>query len=129
MLNRIVLVGRLTADPELRYSQEGKPRANFTLAVDRNYKDANGNKQTDFIRIAVFGKQAETIANNLQKGRLVAVEGALRIDNYEKDGVKRQSANVAADSVRFLDWPKEGQQRGGQGNGGFDAPPDDDLPF
>lgn len=125
MLNRCIFIGRTTAQPELRYSQDGKPRANFTLAVDRGYKDAQGNKQTDFIRIVLFSKLAETCATHLGKGRLVAVDGSLRIDNYEKDGRNRHSTSVVAENVRFFDWPKDKPQEDN-----FDKmfPPDED-PF
>lgn len=109
MLNKIILIGRLTRDPELRYTPGGKAVATFTLAVDRSFQ-SDGEKQTDFIDIVVWEKQAETVANHLTKGRLVAVEGRLQIRSYEaKDGTKRRAAAVAAQQVRFLDSGKKGK--------------------
>jgi single-strand DNA-binding protein len=102
-LNRIVLVGRLTRDPELRSTASGTAVANFTLAVDRQRSNAQGERQADFIRIVVWGKQAETCTSYLSKGRLVAVDGRLQISAYQgQDGQNRTSAEVVAESVRFL---------------------------
>ena len=141
MLNRIILIGRLTADPELRYLQDGTGVANFTLAVDRGYQNKSGEKEADFIRIVVWRKLAEVVANNLGKGRLVAVEGRLQVRNYDdKEGNRRSISEVVADNVRFLDWPKDGQaqqappqqqqqpqqQPWEQGFGGFN---NEELPF
>ena len=107
MLNRIVLIGRLTRDPELRYTQNGVAVASFNLAVDRNYKNANGEKETDFIDIDVWRQQAENCANYLSKGKLAAVDGSLRIRTYEtSEGQKRKAVSVLADSVQFLS-PKD----------------------
>lgn len=120
MLNRIVLIGRLTRDPELRYTPAGHAVCSFSLAVDRGFRDADGNKQTDFIEIVAWRKLAETVTAHLQKGRLVAVQGSLQVRSYEtQDGQKRKAAEVVADDVRFLDRPKEG--------GASDA--DDEAPF
>ncbi|MCL1974649.1 MAG: single-stranded DNA-binding protein [Firmicutes bacterium] len=108
MLNRIVLIGRLTRDPELRYTQSGVPVASFALAVDRNFKNAQGERETDFINIVVWRQQAENCAQYLSKGKLAAVDGSLQLRSYTgNDGVKRTVAEVVADSVRFLS-PKEG---------------------
>ncbi|NPV69975.1 MAG: single-stranded DNA-binding protein [Firmicutes bacterium] len=112
MLNRIVLVGRLTRDPELRYTPNGKAVAGFSLAVNRRFANQQGERETDFIDIVVWGKQAENVANHLQKGRLVGVDGRLQIRSYEtQDGQKRKVAEVVADVVSFLDRPK-GQASG-----------------
>src|SRR5690554_2914751 len=106
MLNRIILIGRLVADPQLRYTQNGVAVTNFTLAVDRPFSSQNGERETDFIDIVAWRKQAETCANHLNKGRLVAVEGRLQIRSYDdRDGIRRKAAEVVADQVRFLDWP------------------------
>ncbi|MBQ7007067.1 MAG: single-stranded DNA-binding protein [Oscillospiraceae bacterium] len=103
MLNRVVLIGRLTQDPELRFTQSGIAVATFTLAVERNFKSANGERETDFIDIVVWRQQAENCANYLSKGKLAAVDGSLRIRSYEtKDGQKRKAAEIVADNVRFL---------------------------
>lgn len=108
MLNRVILIGRLTRDPELRYTGSGIPVANFSLAVDRPYTNQQGERETDFIRVVVWRKLAEVCAKNLGKGRLVAVEGRLQVNSYEaQDGSKRQATDVIAENVRFLDWPKD----------------------
>ena len=112
MLNKIILIGRLTRDPELRYSANGVGVATFTLAVDRPYKNQQGERETDFIRTVVWQKLAEVCANNLRKGRLVAVEGRLQVRSYDDaDGNKRQISEVVAENVRFLDWPKDGNRQ------------------
>lgn len=116
MLNRVILIGRLTRDPELRYTAAGVAVTTFTLAVDRNYVNQQGERGTDFIRITVWRKLAETCANHLGKGRLVAVDGRLQTRSYETpDGQKRQATDVVAEDVRFLDWPKDGKGPGGAG--------------
>ncbi len=102
-MNRIILIGRLTADPELRYTQNGVAVASFTLAVDRPFSSRQGERETDFINIVVWRKQAENCANYLKKGRLAAVEGRLQIRSYETtDGQKRRVAEVVADRVEFI---------------------------
>ncbi len=104
MLNRIILIGRLTRDPELRYVPSGQPVASFTLAVDRPFVSQQGERGTDFIDIVAWRKLAEQVTQHLSKGRLVAVEGRLQIRSYEtQDGQKRKVAEVVADAVRFLD--------------------------
>lgn len=108
MLNRVILIGRLTRDPELRILPNGIPVASFTLAVDRPFTNQQGERDTDFIDIVVWRKQAETVSNHLSKGRLVAVEGRLQVRTYEtQDGQKRKVAEVVADTVRFLDRPRD----------------------
>ena len=104
MLNRIVLIGRLTQDPELRYTSTGTAVASFTLAVDRMRKNAAGERETDFINIVVWQKQAESCAQYLHKGRMAAVDGRLQIRTYEnREGQKVRIAEVVAETVRFLD--------------------------
>lgn len=104
MLNRIVLIGRLTADPELRYTASGTAVASFTLAVDRQRTNQNGEREADFINIVVWQKLGELCAQYLKKGRLAAVEGRLQIRAYEnKEGQRVRVAEVVADNVRFLD--------------------------
>ena len=104
MYNRIILIGRLTRDPELRYVPSGAPVASFTLAVDRPFRDQQGNRETDFIDIVAWRKLAEQVSQYMTKGRMVAVEGRLQIRSYEtQDGQKRKVAEVVADGVRFLD--------------------------
>jgi single-strand DNA-binding protein len=130
-MNHVVLIGRLARDPELRYTPNGVAVANFTIAVDRQYKP-EGQQETDFIPIVVWQKLAESCANHLRKGRLVACEGRLQIRSYDtKDGQKRRVAEVYANSVQFLDRAKEDGQAPTSGN----VPEDmgeinlDDLPF
>ncbi|NLW06473.1 MAG: single-stranded DNA-binding protein [Clostridia bacterium] len=113
MLNRVILIGRLTRDPELRYTASGVALTTFSLAVDRNYVNQQGERGVDFIRITTWRKLAENCANHLSKGRLVAVEGRLQTRSYETpEGQKRQVTDVVADDVRFLDWPREGKGTG-----------------
>lgn len=110
-MNHIVLIGRLTRDPELRYTPNGVAVANFDLAVDRPTTNQQGERQTDFIRIVAWQKQAELCANYLKKGRLVGVEGRLQIRSYEtQDGQKRRVAEVVANFVQFLDRNREETQ-------------------
>jgi len=107
-MNRVVLIGRLTADPELRYTQSGIAVANFTLAVDRPFTNQQGERETDFIDIVVWRKQAENCANYLGKGRQAAVDGRIQIRSFEtQDGQRRRKTEVVADRVEFL------QGRGG----------------
>lgn len=110
MLNRIVLIGRLVADPELRYTTNGVSVTTFRIAVDRPYKKQNGEQETDFIDVVCWRKLAEIVVNNLTKGRLVAVDGRLQIRRYEWEGQKRYAAEVQAEDVRFLDWPRDDKQ-------------------
>ncbi|MGI6711334.1 MAG: single-stranded DNA-binding protein [Bacillota bacterium] len=130
MLNRIVLIGRLTKDPELRYTPSGIAVATFTLAVDRNYKSAQGEKETDFINIVTWRQLAELCANYLSKGKLAAVDGRLQIRSFEgQDGQRRTVAEVVADNVRFLSPKDSGKTGPGDFIGAEVEPPDDDLPF
>jgi single-strand DNA-binding protein len=100
MLNRVILIGRLTRDPELRYTPNGAAVCNFTLAINRKFN----REETDFIDIVVWQKLAENCANYLGKGRLAAVEGRLQVRTYEtQEGQKRKVTEVVAEDVRFLD--------------------------
>jgi len=112
MLNRIILIGRLVADPQLRYTQGGTAVANFRIAVDRPFTNQQGERETDFIDIVTWRRLAEVCAHNLNKGRLVAVEGRLQVRDYEYEGQRRRQAEVVADNVQFLDWPKDGSGGG-----------------
>jgi len=108
MLNRIVLIGRLTADPELRYTPGGVPVAGMRLAVDRPFTSSSGERQTDFINLVAWRQNAEFAANYLTKGRLVAVEGRLQIRQWTtQDGQRRQTAEVVADRLQGLDRARE----------------------
>jgi single-strand DNA-binding protein len=114
-MNHITLIGRLTRDPELRYTQSGKAFATFTMAVDRKMwsKKQDGQAQADFIPCMAWEKLAEIVGNNLTKGRRIGVEGHLQTHTYEaKDGSKRSAFNVVVNELEFLE-PK-GQQSPGQ---------------
>lgn len=129
MLNRIVLIGRLTADPSLKFTPNGKAVANFSLAVDRQFRNQQGEKEADFINIVVWGTQAENSANFLSKGKLAAVDGRLQIRSYDgQDGQKRWITEVVADNVRFLS-PKEGNQTRDNDLGSDVNFSDDQIPF
>lgn len=128
-MNQIILIGRLTKDPELRYlPSTGTPVATFTLAVDRNYKDKEGNVQTDFIPVEVIGKVADFVANYITKGRLVAVNGSIRVDRYMKDDENRTFTKVSAKSIQALDSNKNKSQNT-EAPQGFQAIDDDEIPF
>lgn len=104
MLNKIILMGRLTRDPDLRRTQSGTAVASFTLAVDRDYKPQDGERETDFIDIVAWRGTAEFVSKYFTKGRMAVVEGRLQIRDWvDKDGVKRRSAEVVADNVYFAD--------------------------
>jgi single-strand DNA-binding protein len=133
MLNRIVVIGRLTRDPELRSTSNGVAVATFTVAVDRNFANARGEKETDFIPVVVWRGLAETCGRYLAKGKLVAVEGRLQVRTYEaNDGGKRTIAEIVADNVQFLS-PKDGNSGGGSGYtpdiSGEEMTPLDEIPF
>ncbi len=118
-LNRIVLMGRLTRDPELRRTQSGTSVTSFSLAVDRDFKSQSGEKETDFIDVVAWRSTAEFVCNYFTKGRMAVVEGRLQIRDWtDRDGGKRRSAEVVADNVYFGD-----SKRDSAPSGGYDAPP------
>lgn len=130
MLNRIILIGRLTRDPEMRYVPSGHPVASFSLAVDRPFANQQGERETDFIDIVAWRKLAEQVSQHLSKGRLVAVEGRLQIRSYEtQDGQKRKVAEVVADAVRFLDRKATGASTGTAEGGEFAEENEQEVPF
>jgi single-strand DNA-binding protein len=130
MLNRVILIGRLTRDPELRVTQSGVSVASFSLAVDRPFAN-QGQRETDFIDCVAWRRLAETVAEHMRKGRLVAVEGRLQIRSYEtQDGQRRRVAEVVCDDVRFLDRPRDGAgPAAATPSEDEDIPIPDDLPF
>jgi single-strand DNA-binding protein len=131
MINRVIITGRLTKDVELKYSQSGNAVANMTVAVNRTFANAQGEKETDFVNVVVFRKQAENAANFLSKGSLVGVDGRIQSRSYEgQDGRRVYVTEVVAESVQFLE-PKgndNGQSRQQEQFESTDVQ-DDDLPF
>jgi len=146
-MNKIVLIGRLTKDPELKFTPgTGTAVATFTLAVDRRFSK-DGQKEADFIPIVVWGKQAESTANYMSKGKLIGINGRIQTRNYDaKDGTKRYVTEVVAEEVQFLEWGGSNGNKNQSGNsnseninqGGFEeksfgeemTPVDDgDIPF
>ncbi|MEK3937277.1 single-stranded DNA-binding protein [Sporosarcina sp. FSL W7-1349] len=104
MINRVVLVGRLTKDPELRYTQTGIAVVRFTLAVNRAFQNQSGEREADFINCVAWRKQAENIANFLKKGSLVGVDGRIQTGSFEgQDGKRVYTTEVVADSTQFLE--------------------------
>jgi single-strand DNA-binding protein len=113
MLNRVILIGRLANDPELKYTPSGIAVANFTLAVNRA-PNSQGEREADFVPIVVWRQSAEFAANYLTKGRMVAVDGRLQIRSWvAQDGTRRKQAEVVAENLKSLDRPKEHTDTGG----------------
>ena len=111
MINRVVLVGRLTKDPEHRQTQSGVSTATFTLAVNRTFKNKNGEREADFINVVVFRQQAENVSKYLSKGSLAGVDGRIQSRSYEnKEGQRVFVTEVVADSVQFMDSKGSNQQ-------------------
>ncbi len=108
-MNKIVLMGRLTKDPEVRYTQSGKVVCQFTIAVDRPFSGEDGKREADFIPVIVWGKPAEIAGNSLAKGHRVLVEGRLQIRSYDDSkGVKRWVSEVIANSFEFIERKTDG---------------------
>ncbi|WP_047503141.1 single-stranded DNA-binding protein [Staphylococcus sp. ZWU0021] len=136
MINRVVLVGRLTKDPEFRTTPSGVSIANFTLAVNRTFTNAQGEREADFIDVVVFRKQAENVNNYLFKGHLAGVDGRIQSRSYENNEGKRIFVTeVVADSVQFME-PKsqsksqsKGQSQQQSGQAKSQQSPDKDNPF
>ena len=104
MLNKIIIMGRLTRDPELRRTGSGTAVTSFSLACDRDFKSQSGDKETDFIEVVAWKNNAEFVSKYFSKGRMAVVEGRLQIRDWtDKDGGKRRSAEVVADNVYFAD--------------------------
>ena len=112
MLNHIVTMGRLTHDPELRHTQSGLPVCSFSIACDRDYKGADGEKATDFLDIVAWRQTAEFVSKYFTKGRMAVVDGRLQLRDWtDRDGNKRRSAEIVANSVNFGDSkPKDQEQ-------------------
>lgn len=131
MLNRIILIGRLTKDPELRTTNTGKSVASFRIAVDRRFSSSQGERETDFFNVTAWGNTAEFVSNYLSKGRLVAVDGRLQTRSWTgQDGVERRDVEIVADNVQGLDKPKDAGDGGSHGADDFGAAAyDEDDPF
>lgn len=129
MLNRIILMGRLTRDPELRHTQGGVAVSSFSLAVDRDFKDkATGEKATDFIDVVAWRQTGEFVSRYFAKGRMAVVEGRLQIRDWtDKEGNKRRSAEVVADNVYFGDSKRDAESGGYQGGYGRPTSPAPDY--
>ena len=110
-MNRVMLIGRLTAKPELRYTGSNLPFARFSVAVNRTFNNAQGQRETDFINVVVWRKQAENVKKYITKGSLVAVEGRIQTGSYEKDGQRVYTTDVVADNVQFLETKAQSQNR------------------
>ncbi|MGS5518131.1 single-stranded DNA-binding protein [Clostridioides difficile] len=130
-MNNVALVGRLTRDPELRYIPGyGTPVATFSLAIDRDYVKKDGTKEVDFIPVEVMGGSAEFCANYLTKGRLVSLQGQIRIETYEKNGERKTFTKVRAKTVNSLDYKqKEENSKDKDKEIGFQVLNDKDIPF
>ena len=111
-MNKVCLIGRLTTKPELRYTSANMPYTRFSLAVNRTFNNAQGQRETDFINIIVWRKQAENVCNYLNKGSLVSIEGRIQTGSYDdKDGNKRYTTDVVADNVQFLESKNQSTNR------------------
>lgn len=142
-MNSVILVGRLTKDPELRYIPgTGTAVANFTIAINRDYKKKDGTQETDFIPVQVMGKAAEFCANYITKGRLVAIQGSIRVDRYEtQTGENRTFTKISAKNIKPLDYMKNDNNNSktdenpnfeptqGLDPNGFQAIDDEEIPF
>lgn len=124
MLNHIILMGRLTRDPELRRTQAGVPVASFSLAVDRDFgRNENGDRQTDFIDIVAWRNTAEFVSKYFAKGRMAVVSGRLQIREWQdKEGNRRRSAEVVADNIYFGDSRRDGDNQQGGYNRSYAEP-------
>lgn len=123
-LNNVILIGRTTAVPECRFTQNGLGITRFTIAVGRDYKDKKtGNYETDFLPCVVFGKSTEWVTDNIGKGQLIAVSGRIQTGSYEKDGEKRKSYDIVCARVKLLERKKRGDAY--EPETGFD----DTVPF
>ena len=138
-MNKIILMGRLVRDPEVRYTQTGKVVCQFTIAVDRPFSNQEGQREADFIPVIVWGKQAELCGNSLAKGQRVLVEGRLQIRSYDaKDGSKRWVTEVIANSFEFIERRSDFANGGAPASAGkadFESgfgspvPFDEEIPF
>ncbi|MGE5456079.1 MAG: single-stranded DNA-binding protein [Ignavibacteriales bacterium] len=111
-MNRVCLIGRLTTKPELKYTSANIPFTRFSIAIDRTFNNAQGQKETDFINIIVWRKQAENVCQYLDKGSLVSIDGRIQTGSFnDKDGNKRYTTDIVADNVQFLESKGKSQAR------------------
>ena len=130
MLNVAVVMGRLVADPELRHTPSDVAVTSFTLAVDRDFKNADGTKDTDFIDVVAWRNTAEFVSKYFSKGRMAVVEGRLQLRDWtDKDGNKRRNAEVLADNIYFGDAKKDADSGAARPTGFTEIEDDGDLPF
>ena len=150
MINTAILMGRLTADPELRHTPNNVPVTSFTLAVNRSYAKSGSERQTDFIDIVAWRSTAEFVSRYFSKGQLVAVEGSIQTRTYQdKDGNNRKAVEIVANNVHFAEPKRDSYNSTGQNNNTYsqndeqvnnsysngdnsdfqEIPTDDDLPF
>ena len=114
MINKVIIVGRLVADPEVRYTQDGTAIASFRVAVERSFKNKNGEKQTDFINCVAWKKLGVLVGQFCTEGKMVACDGSLQQKNWEQEGVKRTSYEVNCDNVQFLNGKQDDMSGGNQ---------------
>ena len=129
MINNVTLLGRLTADPEIKNTTSGIAVCSFTVAVERDYKDANGDRQTDFIRCVAWRQTAEFISKHFRKGNMIAAVGSIQSRQYEKDGEKRTSVEVNVEKASFTGEKVEKPQPKQQEFENVGAVDEDGLPF
>lgn len=121
-MNKVILIGRLTKDPELRFTPGGVAVSTVVLAVDRRVSSSNQEKATDFIQVVIWGKQAEATANYITKGCKFGVCGRIQTRNYDdRDGNKRYVTEVVAEEVSFIEWGNKGEKRPLDSNSSFDS--------
>lgn len=127
MINSVCLVGRLTRDPELKYTTSNIAVATFSLAVNRNFKDANGERETDFINCVIWRQQAENLANWAKKGALIGITGRIQTRSYEnQQGQRVYVTEVVAESFQMLE--SRAAREGGNANGGYNQQPQQQAP-
>ena len=127
MINSTVLVGRLTRDPELKYTTSNIAVATFSLAVNRNFKDANGERETDFINCVIWRQQAENLANWAKKGALIGITGRIQTRSYEnQQGQRVYVTEVVAENFQMLE--SRATREGGNANGGYNQQPQQQVP-
>ncbi len=140
-MNKVILMGRLTRDPEVRYTTTGKAVCQFTLAIDRPFSNQEGQREADFIPVVVWGKTAELCGNSLNKGQRILVDGRIQVRNYDaKDGTKRYVTEVIAANIEFIERKSDSANRPAQAatedapksemeSFGSSVPFDEEIPF